>query len=255
VKAVHPIMAGWEAYTQTRSPEMREKLLVQYLPLVRRVAVRMVGSLPRSIRLDDLVSAGVMGLLSSLDNFDPTLGIKFETFAMNRIRGAMVDSLRELDWVPRSVRQKARLLERAVEELTQKLMRVPEDGEIAEHLNISMDEYLRMLDEVNVTVLLSLDDSFPTQSGEGSTLADVTCDPSAPSHQERVEEKELRELLVRNLKSLPEQEKLVLALYYYEELTFKEIGDVLRLTESRVSQIHSKAVLQLRAAVRRNVSL
>ena len=233
---------------------MREKLLLQYLPLVRRVAGRMVGSLPRSIRLDDLISAGVMGLLSSLDNFDPTLGIKFETFAMNRIRGSMVDSLRELDWVPRSVRQKARLLERAIEELTQKLMRVPEDAEIAEHLNVSLDEYLHMLDEVNVTVLLSLDDTFPTQGGEGSTLGDVTSDSSEPSHQERVEEKELRELLVSNLKSLPEQEKLVLALYYYEELTFKEIGDVLRLTESRVSQIHSKAVLQLRAAVRRTVN-
>jgi RNA polymerase sigma factor for flagellar operon FliA len=111
-----------------------------------------------------------------------------------------------------------------------------------------------MLDEVNVTVLLSLDDTFPTQGGEGSTLGDVTTDSSEPSHQERVEEKELRELLVSNLKSLPEQEKLVLALYYYEELTFKEIGDVLRLTESRVSQIHSKAVLQLRAAVRSNVN-
>ena len=254
MKAVHPITAGWEAYTQCRSPEMREKLLLQYLPLVRRVAGRMVGSLPRSIRLDDLISAGVMGLLSSLDNFDPTLGIKFETFAMNRIRGSMVDSLRELDWVPRSVRQKARLLERAIEELTQKLMRVPEDAEIAEHLNVSLDEYLHMLDEVNVTVLLSLDDTFPTQGGEGSTLGDVTSDSSEPSHQERVEEKELRELLVSNLKSLPEQEKLVLALYYYEELTFKEIGDVLRLTESRVSQIHSKAVLQLRAAVRRTVN-
>jgi len=254
VKAVNPILAGWEAYTQTRSPEMREKLLLQYLPLVRRVAGRMVGSLPRSIRLDDLISAGVMGLLSSLDNFDPTLGIKFETFAMNRIRGAMVDSLRELDWVPRSVRQKARLLERTIEELTQKLMRVPEDAEIADHLSISLDEYLRMLDEVNVTVLLSLDDTFPTPSGEGTTLGEVTTDASEPSHQERVEEKELRDLLVSNLKILPEQEKLVVALYYYEELTFKEIGEVLRLTESRVSQIHSKAVLQLRAAVRSKVT-
>jgi RNA polymerase sigma factor for flagellar operon FliA len=251
---MNPIMAGWEAYTQTRSPEMREKLLLQYLPLVRRVAGRMVGSLPRSIRLDDLISAGVMGLLSSLDNFDPTLGIKFETFAMNRIRGAMVDSLRELDWVPRSVRQKARLLERTIEELTQKLMRVPEDAEIADHLSISLDEYLRMLDEVNVTVLLSLDDTFPTPSGEGTTLGEVTTDASEPSHQERVEEKELRDLLVSNLKILPEQEKLVVALYYYEELTFKEIGEVLRLTESRVSQIHSKAVLQLRAAVRSKVT-
>jgi RNA polymerase sigma factor FliA len=254
LKAVNPTVAGWEAYTQTRSPEMREKLLLQYLPLVRRVASRMVGSLPRSVRLDDLVSAGIMGLLSSLDNFDPTMGTKFETFAMNRIRGAMVDSLRELDWVPRSIRQKARLLERTMDELMQRLGRLPEDAEISAHLNMSLEDYARLLEEVNVTVLLSLDDTFPTQSGDSATLSDLAADSSAPSHQERVEEKELRELLVNNLKSLPEQEKLVLALYYYEELTFKEIGDVLRLTESRVSQIHSKAVLKLRAVVRRKMN-
>lgn len=254
MKAVNPTIAGWEAYTQSRSPEMREKLLLQYLPLVRRVAGRMVGSLPRSVRLDDLISAGVVGLLSSLDNYDPTVGAKFETFAMNRIRGAMVDSLRELDWVPRSIRQKARMLERTMEELTHRLGRIPEDAEVASQLNVSPEEYQKMLDEVNVTVLLSLDDTFPSQSGEGSTLSDVATDLNEPTSHDRLEEKELRDLLVRNLRSLPEQEKLVLALYYYEELTFKEIGDVLRLTESRVSQIHTKAVLKLRAVVRHNMN-
>jgi RNA polymerase sigma factor for flagellar operon FliA len=250
VKAVNQASAGWEAYTQSRSPEIREQLLLQYLPLVRRVAGRMLGTLPRCVRMEDLISAGVVGLLSSLENFDPTLGIKFETFAMNRIRGAMVDSLRELDWVPRSVRQKARLLEKTIEELTQRLGRPPEDTEVAERLQVPIEEYLRMLDEVNVTVLLSLDDTFPNQHGDGTPLADVATDPLAPSSHDRLEEAELRRLLVENLKELPEQEKLVLALYYYEELTFKEVGEILRLTESRVSQIHSKAILKLRAGVR-----
>jgi len=212
MKAINPAMAGWEAYTQTHSPEMREKLLLQYLPLVRRVASRMLGSLPRSVRLDDLVSAGVVGLLASVDNFDPSLGIKFETFAMNRIRGAMVDSLRELDWVPRSIRQKARQLERAMEELTQKLGRMPEDAEVSDRMGLSLEGYQTLLEEVNVTVLLSLDDAFPTQNGEGTALSEIATDPSAFSSQEHIEEVELRDLLVDNLKSLPEQEKLVLAL-------------------------------------------
>jgi RNA polymerase sigma factor FliA len=254
MKAINPAMAGWEAYTQSRTPEMRERLLLQYIPLVRRVASRMLGSLPRCVRLDDLISAGVVGLLSSLDNFDPTLGIKFETFAMNRIRGAMVDSLRELDWVPRSVRQKARQLERSIEELTQRLGRAPDDYEIADQLQVSLEDYHQMLDEVNVTVLLSLDDTFPTQHGEGTALSEMATDPNASNSHERLEEAELRELLVQNLKNLPEQEKLALALYYYEELTLKEIGEILKLTESRVSQIHSKAILKLRASVRQNMN-
>jgi RNA polymerase sigma factor FliA len=254
MKAINPANAGWEAYTQSRSPEMREQLLLQYLPLVRRVAGRMLGSLPRSVRMDDLVSAGVMGLLSSLDNFDPTLGIKFETFAMSRIRGSMVDSLRELDWVPRSVRQKARQLERTMEELTQKLGRMPEDPEVCDRMGLSVEGYQNLLEEVNVTVLLSLDDAFPSMNGDGAALSESASDPTALSSQDRVEEMELRDLLVDNLKILPEQEKLVLALYYYEELTFKEIGEVLKLTESRVSQIHSKAILKLRSSVRQTMN-
>src|SRR5437773_666664 len=114
MKAMNPASAAWEAYTRARTPEMREQLVLEYMPLVRRIAARLLGSLPRSVRLDDLISAGVVGLLSSLDNFDPSLGIKFETFAMNRIRGAMVDSLREMDWVPRSIRKKARQLEKVI---------------------------------------------------------------------------------------------------------------------------------------------
>jgi RNA polymerase sigma factor for flagellar operon FliA len=250
MKAVSSTLAGWEAYTRTRSPELREQLLVQYLPLVRRLASRLLGSLPRSVRLDDLVSAGVMGLLTSLDNFDPSLGIKFETFAMNRIRGAMVDSLRELDWVPRSIRQKARRLERTIDQLAQRLGRIPDDLEVAEALQLSAEEYGDMLNEVNIAVLLSLDDSFRSHNGDPATLAELAPDKGRPSSQEQIEETEIRDLLVKRLKCLPEQEKLVIALYYYEELTFKEIGSILGLTESRVSQIHSKAILSLRSTVR-----
>jgi RNA polymerase sigma factor FliA len=250
MKAINTASAGWEAYTRSRTPEMREQLLLQYMPLVRRIASRMLGSLPRNIRLDDLISAGVVGLLSCLESFDPSLGTKFETFAMNRIRGAMVDSLRELDWVPRSIRQKARHLEKSIESLLQKLGRSPQDVEIAGNLGITVEEYYKLLDEVNVTTLLSLDDTFHNHRGDSSTLADLATDADAQSGHDRIEEQELRELLVLQLKNLPEQEKLVVALYYYEELTLKEIGEILNLTESRVSQIHSRAILNLRSSVK-----
>jgi len=216
--------------------------------------MRLLGTLPRSVRLDDLVSAGVMGLLASIDNFDPSLGIKFETYAMTRIRGAMVDSLRELDWVPRSIRQKARKLEQAVETITRKMGRTPEDAELARHLDMDMDEYRALLDEVNVAVLLSLDETLKGQDGSESSISESTPDVSRGTQDERFEEQEQRDLLVDGLRDMPEQERLVLALYYYEELTLKEIGEVLGLTESRVSQIHSKALLLLRARLRTRLS-
>ncbi len=250
MKAINTAAKSWEAYVRTQSPELREQLLMEYLPMVRRLATRFLGTLPKSVRLDDLVSAGVMGLLASIDNFDPTLGIKFETYAMTRIRGAMVDSLRELDWVPRSIRQKARKLEQAVDQITRKVGRSPEDAELAEHLGLNVEEYRELLDEVNVAVLLSLDDTLKGQDGSESYLSDSTPDHTTNGHDEQLEEQEVRDLLVDGLRDMPEQERLVVALYYYEELTLKEIGEILGLTESRVSQIHSKALLVLRARVR-----
>ncbi|MBL0061202.1 MAG: FliA/WhiG family RNA polymerase sigma factor [bacterium] len=250
MKAINTAAKSWEAYVRTQSPELREQLLMEYLPMVRRLATRFLGTLPKSVRLDDLVSAGVMGLLASIDNFDPTLGIKFETYAMTRIRGAMVDSLRELDWVPRSIRQKARKLEQAVDQITRKVGRSPEDAELAEHLGLNVEEYRELLDEVNVAVLLSLDDTLKGQDGSESYLSDSTPDHTTNGQDEQLEEQEVRDLLVDGLRDMPEQERLVVALYYYEELTLKEIGEILGLTESRVSQIHSKALLVLRARVR-----
>ncbi len=238
-----------ESLGRLRTSHAREQLLLQYLPLVRRVAGRVILSLPRSVRLDDLMSAGVVGLLSSVDNFDPQLGIKFETFAVNRIRGAMMDSLRELVWVPRSVRHKARQLDRTIEELTHRQGRIPTPTEVAESLGLSLEDYRKLLYDASAAVLVSLDDALSSEHGDTVALSDLTTDTATPTSQEQIEDREQRDIIVRCLKELPGQEKLVLALYYYEELTFKQIGEVLNLTESRVSQIHSKAVDVLRAEV------
>ena len=253
MKATTNTSAGWEAYTQTRDPALREDLLLNYLPLVKRIANHFLGSLPRSVRLQDLISSGVLGLLSSVDNFNPDMGTKFETYASTRIRGAMVDGLRELDWVPRSVRQKARKVERTFEDLTYRLGRVPNEDEAAHEMNLSLEDYYKLLEEVNITTLLSLDDTFWNSRGDTSTLGDLTADEQEKPADERVEDIELRERMVDFLKELPEQEKLVVALYYYEELTLKEIGEIMRLTESRVSQIHTKAILNLRSRLRQRL--
>ena len=250
MKAATTTTAGWEAYAQTRDPELRESLLLNYLPLVKRIASHLMGSLPRSVRLQDLISSGIIGLLSSVDNYNPAMGTKFETYASSRIRGAMVDGLRELDWVPRSVRQKARHVERTFEGLKCRLGRVPNDEEAAREMNLSLDDYHKLLEDVNITTLLSLDDTFWNTRGDKSTLADFAADHQGEAPDERVEEAELRERMVDLLKELPEQEKLVVALYYYEELTLKEIGRIMGLTESRVSQIHTKGILDLRARLR-----
>jgi RNA polymerase sigma factor for flagellar operon FliA len=253
MKAASTAVAGWEAYAQTRDPALREELLTRYLPLVKRIASHLLGSLPRSVRLQDLFSSGVMGLLSCLDNYNPELGIKFESYASNRIRGAMMDGLRELDWVPRSVRQKARQVEKTFEGLTYRLGRIPSDEEAAREMKLPMEDYYRLLEEVNITTLLSLDDTFWNSRGDKSSLSDLATDEREKAPDEQVEEAELRERMVELLKELPEQEKLVVALYYYEELTLKEIGEIMGLTESRVSQIHTRAILDLRSRLRQTL--
>lgn len=253
MKATTTTMTGWEAYTRTRDPALRESLLLNYLPLVKRIASHLMGSLPRSIRLQDLISSGIIGLLSSVDNYNPAMGTKFETYASIRIRGAMVDGLRELDWVPRSVRQKVRRVEKTFERLAGRLGRIPNDEEAACEMNLSVEDYHKVLEEVNITTLLSLDDTFWNARGDKSTLADFVADDQGEAPDERVEETELRERMVNFLKELPEQEKLVVSLYYYEELTLREIGEIMGLTESRVSQIHTKGILDLRARLRQQL--
>jgi RNA polymerase sigma factor for flagellar operon FliA len=248
------LQAEWRKYRVTHDPDIRERMLVQYLPLVKQIAGRLLISLPKSVTLDELVSSGIMGLISAVENYDYTMGFKFETYAASRVKGAIYDGLRELDWVPRSIRQKARRLERTMEALYKELGRAPTDQEMANKLGVGTDEYRELLDEVAVTSLLSLDEVFVNSKGDSASLSDFLEDHDCRDVQDMIELKELKQATIDTLKELPEQEKLVMALYYYEEMTLKEIGMVMDISESRVSQIHTKAVMHLRSRIKEAIS-
>ncbi|RMD96193.1 MAG: FliA/WhiG family RNA polymerase sigma factor [Calditrichaeota bacterium] len=237
----------WEKYLAGGGPEVREKLLMKYLPLVKYVAGKMMANLPSSVDYDDLVSAGVIGLIGALERFDPKMGNKFETFVLPRIRGAILDELRKLDWAPRSLRSKARKFERALQEMEKKLGRAVSDYEVIEELDMSEKEYIALVRDVNNAILVSLDGPGIDDGEQSTSMYDVVEDVLSDNPYSNIEKEEIKKLLARTIEKLPEQEKIVMALYYYEELTLREIGQVLNITESRVSQIHSKAVGTLRS--------
>ncbi|MBL7032634.1 MAG: FliA/WhiG family RNA polymerase sigma factor [Candidatus Delongbacteria bacterium] len=244
----------WVEFGKTQDPALKEKLLVRYLPLVKIIASRMKISLPNSVTLDDLVGAGTMGLINSVEHFDPALGFKFETYAVPRIRGSILDGLRDFDWVPRSIRAKERQLSKAMLALEAELNRVPNDEELAARLELPLAEYYKMLDEVSATSLLSFDRPFTTDEGQATNLYDVIENQHNDSPLDIMERKEIKALMIKLINSLPEQERLVMALYYYEELTLKEIGQVLDISESRVSQIHTKIIINLKNKIRRLIT-
>jgi RNA polymerase sigma factor for flagellar operon FliA len=197
----------------------------------------------------DLISYGLGGLISAIERFDPTREIKFETYAITRIRGAIIDELRNLDWVPRSVRARAREIERANMKLEARLQRAPTDEEMAEELGVELDEFQETLLQISNSTIVALDELWNVQEGTGDpvTLLDTLPDRDALDPQQLVDQSELRDRIADAIAALPEREKLVVALYYYENLTLREIGEVLGVTESRVSQLHTKAVLRLRS--------
>jgi len=245
------VQKDWVLFKKDNDPQVRQKLLEEYLPLVRNVAGRMAMGFPKSVELSDLVNTGVIGLIEALSNFDPSRGVKFETYAVPRIRGAILDELRSLDWVPRSTRAKSREIERATSKLENQLGRPPSGRELAKSLKISSDELFSALDDVSSTTMLSLDELIYKEEDNRQiprveTLEDLSC----VSVLGDLEKEELKAYLVEAISHLSEQERLVVALYYYEELTLKEIGEVMQISESRVSQIHTKAVLKLRVMVR-----
>lgn len=247
------LSALWSAYKGRGEIPAREKLILHYAPLVKYVAGRVAIGLPPSVELDDLVSYGVFGLMDALDKYEPTRGVKFETYALARIRGAMIDGLRSVDWVPRSVRQKAREFEAASQKLETSLGRAATDRELAAAMGLSDDEYTQMLSEVACTTLNSLDDLWHNDADgdDPVRVADSVKDTQAEDPLERLEFTELKRALAGAIDQLAERERLVLALYYYEGLTLKEIGKVLEVTEARISQIHSKAILRLRGKLGR----
>lgn len=249
------IQKAWTQYKQSGDPDAREHLLIAYAPLVRHVANRVAIGLPSSIDTDDLMSYGFFGLSDALERFDPERAVKFETYASQRIRGSMIDGLRAIDWVPRSVRQKAKEIERAIAQLEAQNGRQPQDGEVAEFLGIGTKEYQDRLSEVKAVSLASLDEvwSGGESDDEGSlSLGQMIQDASSADPASQVADDDVKRILAESIDRLPERERLVISLYYYEELTLREIGEVLSVSESRVSQLHTRAMLRLRASLTRH---
>ena len=220
-----------------------------YSPLVKYVAGRMSSGLPAHVEEADLISYGLGGLISAIERFDTSREIKFETYAITRIRGAIIDELRNLDWVPRSVRARAREIERANMKLEARLQRAPTDEEMAGELDMSIAEFQESLLQISNSTIVALDElwNVADATGDQVSLLDTLADRDAPDPQQLVDESELRDRIADAIAALPEREKLVVALYYYENLTLREIGEVLGVTESRISQLHTKAVLRLRS--------
>ena len=238
----------WIEFKKTHSPALRDAFIRQYMPLVKYVAGKVSVGMPGSVEFDDLVGFGQFGLLDAINKFDPEKNVKFKTYAVTRIRGAIFDELRSIDWVPRSVRQKSREIEDAISRLESKLGRTASDAEIAGSMGISEEDYNQTVLKVSGTSILSLNDIW--YSGDDSdhvSIGDCIESPSSLNPDVIVEREEVRRVIIEAIEDLPEKEKMVLVLYYYEDLTFKEIGQVLNVSESRISQLHTKANLRLRA--------
>ncbi len=240
----------WELYRTSHDQRIKDALIMKYASFVKYVAGRIAVNLPSNVEFDDLVSYGILGLIDAIDKYDTERNIKFKTYAKTRIRGAIFDELRGLDWTPRSVRQKARKLEKAYAKLEGKLGRDAKDEEIAEYLNIDISELHKLFDETKKSLLLSLDEIFYDDE-EGSSRFDFVEDQKSDNPQLKIEETEARKILADAISKLSDRERMVITLYYYEELTSKEIGKILGVSDSRVSQLHTKAILRLRGRLSR----
>jgi RNA polymerase sigma factor for flagellar operon FliA len=237
----------WAEYQDGHPRAVRDRLIVHYAPLVKFVAGRVGSGLPHHVEQADLASYGIIGLIDAIDRFDPARGIKFETYAITRIKGSMLDELRAIDWVPRSVRARGRALEQAFAALEANLHRAPTDAELAAHLEWSEDELQTTMSQLSFTGLVALDQLLGGADRESATTLGDTLADADPGPLAAYEVTELRARLADAVRQLPEREKIVVGLYYYEGLTLAEIGSVLGVTESRVCQIHTRSVLHLRS--------
>jgi RNA polymerase sigma factor FliA len=239
----------WRRYKDQGDDTARERLVVAYSPMVKFVAGRLGAGLPSHVEDADLISYGLVGLIGAIERFEPERGIKFETFAMTRIRGAIIDELRSLDWVPRSVRSRAREIEQVQAKLEHELQRAPTEAELAGKLNMTEEELQTALLEIANSSVYALDELWTVSdsSGDQVSLLDTIADEGAADPQEALATTEVKDRLTEAIGGLPEREQLVVALYYYENLTLREIGEVLGVTESRVSQLHTKAVMRLKS--------
>ena len=237
----------WILYRKNRDPNIRETFIKQYAPLVKYVAGKVAVGMPHNVEFDDLVGFGVFGLLDAIDKFDPEKNVKFKTYAVTRIRGAIFDELRSIDWVPRSVRQKSREVDEAVGTLEARLGRTATDQEVANAMGISEEEYLKTLQKISGTSILSINDVwYSGDENDKVSIGDSIESPASLNPEIIAERDEIRRVIVEAINDLPDKEKKILVLYYFEDLTLKEIGQVLEVTESRVSQLHTKAIGRLR---------
>lgn len=245
-------MELWKEYKATKNPEVREKIILEYAHLVKYVAGRLSIYFGSNVDYDDLVGFGIFGLIDAIDKFDLTKGVKFETYASLRIRGSIIDSIREMDWVPRSLRQKNKELEKVYAELENKLGHSASDKEVAERLGISMNEFYKLLNDVSVSSMVSLEDFLEQNYELGIEYRSGNRDETPESY---LELSEIKDLLVSAISKLPEKEKYVVSLYYFNELTLKEISVLMHVSESRISQLHTKAILRMRGKLARHKEL
>ncbi|WP_106766045.1 FliA/WhiG family RNA polymerase sigma factor [Paenibacillus faecalis] len=237
----------WVAWKENGDQEAKKKLIENHLHIVDYVSSRLAIGLPRNVSKEDLASNGVMGLIDAIEKFDYKRGLQFETYASWRVRGAILDSLRQGDWVPRSVREKAKKIESAYQHLEQQYLRTVSDSEMSDYLEVSEKEFRNMLQEVAVMTLTSLED--PIREEESETRMSLLVDEKAKNPDHKVHEFYLREALVKGIRKLTEKERTVVSLLYYEDLSLSEIAEVMSLSPSRISQLHSKAILRLRATL------
>ncbi len=236
----------WQRFKSTGDEAAREGLILHYSPLVKFVAGRVGSGLPKNVEKSDLVSFGTFGLIDAVDKFEPERGFKFETYAVNRIKGAILDELRALDWVPRSVRSRAREIQRTMATLEHRLQRTPTEDEVATAMEMSVDTLREHLGEIANLGFVALDELLNPSERDSGAISEVIADKDATDPSGSFEKEETRYLLADSINRLPDRERLVLTLYYYEGLTLAEIGAVLNVTESRICQIHTKAVMSLR---------
>ncbi len=238
----------WKIYRRTRDTSIRDFFVKQYAPLVKYVAGKVAIGMPHNVEFDDLVGFGVFGLFDAIEKFDPAKHVKFKTYAVTRIRGSIFDELRSIDWVPRSVRQKSREVEDTIRSLESRLGRAATDEEIAKAMSMDVEEFQALILKISSTSILSLNDVW--YSGEDDdqiSIVESIESPSSMNPDTIVEREEIKRVIVEAISELPDKEKKVLILYYYEDLTLKEIGHVLGVTESRISQLHTKAIMRLRS--------
>ncbi len=252
-EVAHNIMPTFPCGSQRKKPKKtrkNEELILKYAPLIKYIANRIAARLPMHIDIQDMINSGVLGLMDAIEKFDPEKGVKFETYAEYRIKGAILDSLRAMDWVPRSVRKVATMLDNTQSDLEKKLGRPATEEEVADAMDVEVDKLHKIVNRVSNVSMVSLERETKHNNNR-TTLLDKLMDEDMESPFERLDSEEMRSFLADTIERLPKKERVVISLYYYKELTMKEIGTILKLTESRVSQIHTKAVIRLRCKMRK----